>query len=239
MSGLGVSFTWLGHNGFRVARPGGPVLVFDPWLGAPTTPPNAADLVADATVMLLTHAHWDHITGAPALAIRHGMTVLAQLELAEAMIAAGVPSSRVMGFNIGGTARVPGLAATLVHAMHSSSIGPAGGPSIATGTPCGFVVEYDNGPVIYNTGDTGIFGDMALIGELYRPTILMLPIGDFYTMGAKQAAKAVELVNPEWIVPQHYATFGGLPGTLEAFREALLPRFRDRIVAGPPGVEMI
>ncbi|HET9065460.1 MAG TPA: metal-dependent hydrolase [Gemmatimonadales bacterium] len=235
MSRLGVSLTWLGHNGFHVAHPAGPTLVFDPWLGNPKAPPNAQGLVADASLMLLTHAHWDHITDTPALANRHQMTVLAQLELAEEMVAAGIPEARVIGFNIGGTATLPGLRATLVQAMHSSSIGPAGGPSRAVGTPTGFVVAYDDGPIIYNTGDTGVFGDMALIAELYRPDILMLPIGDFYTMGARQAAKAVELVDPTWIVPQHYDTFAGLPGTLEAFRDELAPSYRDRVIAGPPG----
>lgn len=238
MSRLGVSLTWLGHNGFHVARPGGPTLLFDPWLGNPKAPARVAGIVADAKMMLLTHAHWDHITGTPALANAHQMTILAQLELAEEMVAAGVPEERVIGFNIGGTATLPGLRATLVHAMHSSSIGPAGGPSRAVGMPCGFVVAFDDGPVIYNTGDTGVFGDMALIGELYRPDIMMLPIGDFYTMGARQAAKAVELVDPTWIVPQHYDTFPGLPGTLEAFRDELDPIYRDRVIAAAPGTVM-
>ncbi len=238
MSRLGVSLTWLGHSGFHVARSGGPTLLFDPWLGNPKAPAKAAEIVADANFMLLTHAHWDHVTDTPALANEHQMTVLAQLELAEEMVAAGVPEDRVVGFNIGGTATVPGLRATLVQAMHSSSIGPSGGPSRAVGAPCGFVVAFDDGPTIYNTGDTGVFGDMALIGELYRPDILMLPIGDFYTMGARQAAKAVELVDPTWIVPQHYDTFAGLPGTLEAFRDELDPIYRDRLVAAPPGEVM-
>lgn len=235
MSRLGVSLIWLGHSGFLVAKSGGPTLLFDPWLENPNAPPSARELVADADFMLLTHAHWDHITGAPALANAHEMTILAQVELAEAMVAAGVPGERVVGFNIGGTATVTGLQATLVQAMHSSASGPPGGPSLSVGTPAGFVVAFDGGPTIYNTGDTGVFGDMALIGELYRPDILMLPIGDFYTMGARQAAKAVELVDPTWIVPQHYATFPGLPGTLDAFRDEVAPTYRDRIVAAAPG----
>ena len=109
------------------------------------------------------------------------------------------------------------------------------GRSRAIGTPCGFVVELPGGTVIYNTGDTGVFGDMALIAELYRPSILMLPIGDFYTMGPRQAAKAVELVDPAWVIPQHYGTFPGLPGTVDAFRDALPASLRDRVLSPAPG----
>lgn len=236
MSRLGITITWLGHSAFRlVPDRGGPVTLIDPWLANPKAPANAEALVADATVIVLTHGHYDHFDGSSALARRTGATVLTQLELANELAAEGVPEGQLVGFNIGGTAIADGLRATLVHAHHSSSRSLADGRPREAGTPCGVVLEYPDGPVIYNTGDTGVFGDMALIAELYRPAILMLPIGDFYTMGARQAAKAVELVDPEWIVPQHYATFAGLPGTLEAFRTALAPRFRDRVLELTPG----
>lgn len=199
-------------------------------------PANAGDLAAGAKAILLTHAHGDHATGTASLAASTGATVLTTVEVASYIAAQGAAEEQCVGFNIGGATEVHGMRVTLVQALHSSSNDWAGGSPLQVGAPCGFVVELPGGPVIYNTGDTGVFGDMALIAELYRPNILFLPIGDFYTMGAKQAAKAVELVEPEWIVPQHYATFPGLPGTVEAFQQALLPKYRDRVLVLDPGV---
>jgi L-ascorbate metabolism protein UlaG (beta-lactamase superfamily) len=210
--------------------------LFDPWLGNPRAPANAASLSGGAKAILLTHAHGDHAEGTAALAKAHGATVLASVEVAAYVVDQGAPREQCIGFNLGGAATAHGMRVTLTQATHSSSNDWEGGSPYQVGTPCGFVVEPSSGPVMYNTGDTGVFGDMALIAEMYQPDILFLPIGDFYTMGARQAAKAVELVRPTWIVPQHYSTFPGLPGTLEAFVDALAPAFRDRVLALEPGV---
>lgn len=235
MAPLGITITWLGHSAFHLAPTNGVPFLFDPWLGNPRAPAGATALAETARAILLTHAHGDHASGTAELAARTGATVLGGVEVVAYVAAQGIAESQCLGFNIGGSATVHGLRATLVQAMHSSSNDWAGGSPLQVGTPCGFVVELDNGTVIYNTGDTGVFGDMALIAELYRPDILFLPIGDFYTMGARQAAKAVALVQPTWVVPQHYATFDGLPGTLEGFLDALAPEDRDKVVHLVPG----
>ena len=235
ISRLGVTITWLGHAAFHVAPDEGAAFLFDPWLGNPRAPANAAEVARTARAILLTHAHGDHAEGTPSLAAVTGATVLASVETVTYLVGRGAVESQCVGFNIGGAAEAHGMRVTLTQALHSSSNDWEGDPR-QVGTPCGFVVELPGGPVIYNTGDTGVFGDMALIAELYHPDILFLPIGDFFTMGARQAAKAVQLVQPRWIVPQHYGTFPGLPGTIEAFRDALAPEFRSRLLQLEPGV---
>ncbi len=236
MSRLGMALTWLGHSAFHLRpEPDGPVMLIDPWLGNPRAPANAAELANQAEIILLTHAHADHISGTADLARRTGAVVMSLLEATAEVGADGVPESQLVGFNMGGAATVKGVTVTLTQAMHSSSLSASDGRARSIGEPCGMVIELPNGTVIYNTGDTAVFGDMALIAALYRPTVLMLPIGDFYTMGPRQAAKACELVQPEWIVPQHYGTFPALSGTPDALRKHLPVGMKDRVLAPPPG----
>ncbi|MBK7594435.1 MAG: metal-dependent hydrolase [Gemmatimonadetes bacterium] len=234
-SPLGVSLTWLGHSAFHLDIWGGPSLLFDPWLSNPKAPANAAELAATANVICVTHGHGDHIGETVALAKATGAKVLCSVELGMELVAEGAPEEQVVAFNIGGSYATHGVTATLVQAFHSSSLATTDGRPREIGTPCGFVLECPHDLVIYNTGDTGVFGDMALVGEMYNPDILMLPIGDFYTMGPRQAAKACELVQPTWIVPQHYATFPGLPGTPEELKRHLPVGLQGRVLTPAPG----
>ena len=130
-----------------------------------------------------------------------------------------------IGFNKGGTVEVAGLKVTMVHADHSAGDwNGAGETTLYLGEPVGFVVEVENGFRFYHAGDTNVFGDMRLIGELYRPDIALLPIGGHYTMGPREAALAVELLGAKHVMPIHYGTFPGLPGTLAGFKSELEAR---------------
>ncbi len=236
MPSLGVAITWLGHSAFHLQQsPEAPGILIDPWLDNPRAPASARALADSASLILLTHGHSDHIDGVAALAQRTGATILASVEVAAEIGAEGVPEGQLVGFNTGGAATAQGVTVTLVQAFHSSSLPTDDGRPRSIGTPNGLIIELPGGPVIYNTGDTAVFGDMRLIAELYRPSILIVPIGDFYTMGPRQAAKACELVDPAWIIPQHYGTFPGLPGTPDALREQLAPVLRDRLLVPAPG----
>lgn len=236
MSRLNVAITWLGHSSFHLqVEPDGPTILIDPWRDNPAAPAIAAELMATASMILITHGHFDHFVGVAELARSTGATVLSSMEIAQELGSAGVPEGQLIGFNKGGAASAHGVTVTLTQAFHSSSLPDADGRPRSIGDPCGFVLELLNGTVIYNTGDTCVFGDMALIAEIYRPTILMLPIGDFYTMGPRQAAKACELVQPEWIIPQHYGTFPALTGTPEALRALLPAHLKDCVLAPAPG----
>ena len=203
-----LTITWLGHSSFRVRTPGGKELLFDPWYtGNPSFPeaarPKAADLI------LVSHGHSDHITDAAAMAKATGATVVGIWEVASWLGSTGV--QHVEPMNKGGTITAKGLRITMTDARHSSSFDEGG--IVYLGEPAGFVVGLENGQTIYFAGDTSLFGDMKLIGELYKPDIAFLPIGDRFTMGPDTAAMAARWLGVKQVVPMHHGTFPLLTGT--------------------------
>jgi len=208
-----VEITYYGHSCFKILTPQRKKLILDPWLTHPLAP-KEVDL-GPYDYILITHGHGDHLGETLKLARTSVTEVIAIHEIQQYLLGQGVP--KATGMNLGGTYRTNGLAFTMVPALHSSSL-PDGSYA---GAPCGFVITLENGLKIYHAGDTGVFGDMALIGELYRPELAMLPIGDHYVMGPREAAKACELLKVKRVIPMHYETFPILTGTLEAFLEEL------------------
>ncbi len=210
MSGI----TWLGHGSFQIDTPAGACVLIDPWItGNPSWPEGR--VVESCDAILLTHGHGDHAADTAAIAAQHSAPVATMNELAGWLGGQGVADA--IGFNKGGTVEVAGLRVTMTNAVHSSSA-PDGTP---LGDPAGFVIQGPDMPTIYAAGDTAVHADMALVGELYTPSIAILPIGDHYTMGPFQAAYAARLVAAPEIVPGHYGTFGLLTGTPEALRGEL------------------
>jgi L-ascorbate metabolism protein UlaG (beta-lactamase superfamily) len=214
------SFTFLGHSTFLFETTTGKRVIVDPWLETNPQCPASLRRVRDLDLMLLTHGHRDHIADAVPLARSTGAQAIAPYELAAWLETKGL--KRVSAMNLGGTLTMIGLSITMVPAVHSSSIEEVDPPRYA-GVACGYVIRFEHGLTIYYAGDTALFGDMRVIGELYRPSLAFLPIGDVYTMGPEQAAKACEWLGVTSVVPMHYATFPELSGTPARLRELLAP----------------
>jgi L-ascorbate metabolism protein UlaG (beta-lactamase superfamily) len=227
--GNGVKLTWIGHASFILDTPGGKRALIDPWMtGNPVAPDSLQD-PGDVDLILLSHGHSDHTGDVIRLAKEKSpAAVMCMIELGDYLGSKGVEN--IIGGNKGGTLSAEGVSVTLTHAFHSSSYGEEDGTIVYTGEPAGLIITLENGFRIYFAGDTTVFGDMALIGELYRPDLAMLPIGDFFTMGPMEAAKAVELLGVKHVLGMHYGTFPLLTGTPQALRDELAKRGLSDVV---------
>jgi L-ascorbate metabolism protein UlaG (beta-lactamase superfamily) len=230
----GTRITWLGHAMFAVETPGGRRVVFDPFIeGNPRFPADGRRHLERVDAILVSHAHNDHMGDAASLSRATGAPVVCVHEISVFLAAQGVTA---VGMNKGGTVEAGGVRATMVGADHSSGYVESGGRMVFGGEAAGFVLHVGDGEgeALYHAGDTGVFGDMALIGELYRPSVALLPIGGHYTMGPVEAAKAARLLGVSAVVPMHYGTFPPLTGRPEGLRAALADSGVE-VVALEPG----
>ena len=218
---FGGRVTWLGHASFLIQSPQGVRVALDPFIEHnPKFPKGFAYGKVD--VIAATHGHFDHFgDDAIHLAKTTHATVVGIYELGLYAGSHGV--EKTSGMNKGGSQKVAGVEFRMVPADHSSGAAAKGGV-VYTGEPCGYVMTFEDGFRIYHAGDTNVFSDMALIGELYAPDLALLPIGDFYTMGPREAAKACELLRVPRVIPMHWGTFPALVGTPGALRRELAER---------------
>jgi len=226
----GIKLTWLGHAAFRIETPGGNIVIVDPWIMGNPMCPEKDKNVKKAEVLLCTHGHGDHIGDAVDIAKKHNPVVVGIYELSAWMQKKG--AKQISPMNKGGTQTIGDIKVTMVHADHSCGI-QDGDQIIYGGEACGYVIEFANGVKIYHAGDTNVFGDMQIIRELYAPEIVMLPIGDLYTMGPREAAYACNLLKPKTVIPMHFGTFPALTGTPNALQK-LVPGVE--VVEAKPGV---
>jgi L-ascorbate metabolism protein UlaG (beta-lactamase superfamily) len=209
----GNKIMWLGHATFQVTTSTGQVILIDPWIEGNPSYPAAMKPFPRVDLILASHGHNDHIGSVVSLARKHNAPVAALYELANWFGSKGIANILPMGK--GGTQQIGDVAVTMVHAIHSSSVEDGE----YTGEPAGFVLHLPGGFNLYHAGDTTVFGDMKIIGELYKPDLACLPIGDRYTMGPREAAYAIRLLGVHHVIPMHYGTFPALTGTPEALRQ--------------------
>jgi L-ascorbate metabolism protein UlaG (beta-lactamase superfamily) len=229
-----VTVQWLGQSAFKITTVNGKVIVIDPYLTANPKTPDAykkLDALGKVDLILVTHGHLDHYLDAPALAKLNNAPLWAPAGLAQSMQTLGIlPVAQANRMNKGGsiTPFGPGVRITMTHAEHSSELvwrnpQTEKDETHVGGEPSGFVIEFENGFKLWHMGDTGVFGDMRLLGEMYRPDLLLIPIGGGqFVMNPIDAAMATrDLIKPKMAIPMHYGTNPALAGTPEQYQQAL------------------
>lgn len=192
---------WLAHAGFRISTGNGKLLYIDPWIENPLSPVTVDD-VGEATMVLVTHDHFDHVGQAAEIVKKTGALLVANVETARRMQSDfQIPEEKVCyfgyGMNIGGSLLYEGITVIMTQAFHSTE----------TGAPCGYIIKVEDGTTMYHAGDTGIFDSMKTFGERYKIDVAMLPIGSVFTMDPLQAAWAAKMIAPRTVIPMHYKTF--------------------------------
>lgn len=240
-----IEVLWLGQSAMRITTVSGKVIMIDPYLTQnPKTPPQYKNLDAlgKLDIILVTHAHADHFGDAVELAKKNNAPVWGPAGLDQSLQTLGIlPPALAPRMNKGGTITpFPGVKITMVHADHSSEFvwhNPATGKdeTHVGGEPVGFIIELENGFKIYHMGDTALFGDMKLIGERYRPDLIMIPIGGHFVMDPTDAAFATkEFLKPKYAIPMHYGTTPLLKGTPQEYIQAL-GKTKTKVFAMNPG----
>ncbi len=207
---------WLGHSAVKLISPEGKIIYIDPFLKDNPSTPDELKEVSEADYVLLTHGHDDHVGDTLEIAKNTGATVVGILELINLLKKDGLAEDQAIGFNKGGTVHFDEFSVTMVSANHSSSYNGQ-----YAGDPAGLVLSFEDDLCIYHMGDTNIFTDLELYGELYEPHVVLAPIGDHFTMGPEEAAYAVEMIDPDLAIPVHYGTWSPISVDPNEFKEVL------------------
>jgi L-ascorbate metabolism protein UlaG (beta-lactamase superfamily) len=212
----GNKLTWLGHAAFKIETPTGKVILVDPWILTNPMCPEKDKKFERIDTMLVTHGHFDHIADAVELGKKFKPQIVGIYELCAWLESKGVSGTNSM--NKGGTQKVGEIEVTMVNALHSCGI-KDGDQIVYGGEACGYIIRLPGGLTIYHAGDTAVFGDMKIIADLYAPDLAMLPVGDHFTMGPREAALAIRMLNVRHVIPMHFGTFPLLTGNPEQLRQ--------------------
>jgi L-ascorbate metabolism protein UlaG (beta-lactamase superfamily) len=241
---------WFSQAGFRIKSPGGKMIVIDPWLtGGPKTPaPYKTDLAAVGKIdlLLVTHAHVDHIGDAPALAKLNNTVMYGPADMMTPLVTLGVlPANLTHRFNkTGHVTPLPGIKVTAVAAEHSSLLvwkNPTTdkNESHPAGEAVGYIIQLENGFKIWHMGDTGLFGDMKFIADYYKPDLVLIPIGGNFTMDPEDAAYAIRTwINPKYVVPMHYGSNPLTKGTFAQFEAAMKGHSSTKVIGMAEGQQI-
>jgi L-ascorbate metabolism protein UlaG (beta-lactamase superfamily) len=225
--------TWYGQSAFKITTAAGKLLLIDPWLTNPVFARGKEELAAldHVDLILLTHGHSDHVGNTIEIGKRTGAILVSNFDLSAAMVSVlGYPEAQApnetTGHLGGELSLLDGeVTVTFVPAWHGSSIQKEeNAPPVYAGSPTGLLIALRDGPTIYHTGDTDLFSDMALVSRFNKIDIMLVCIGDHFTMGPARAAEATKLVAPKTVIPMHYGTFPVLTGMPEAFKRELKKR---------------
>ncbi len=222
-----MKITWLGHSAFLIEENGKRVLV-DPFITGNDMAPVKPDEI-DCDIIAVTHGHGDHLGDAVFISKRKNVPVVAIYEVAQYIASKG---ANAVGMNFSGTYEQDGIKLSMVPALHSSGITESNFTHDG-GIPAGFIIEI-NGKKVYHAGDTGLFGDMKIIGEIYKPDVALLPVGGLFTMDPKLAAIAARWIKPKYVIPMHYNTWPPITANPEEMREDL-ERDGIKLVVLKPG----
>ncbi|MEQ8577869.1 MAG: metal-dependent hydrolase [Balneola sp.] len=225
---------WLGHSAFKFISQSGSIIYVDPFLKDNPSTPEEYKEITEADYILLTHGHEDHVGDTLEIAKNTGCKVAGIVELIGLLQKKGLSEEQAVPFNKGGTVRFDDFSVTMVSANHSSSF-----DGEYAGDPAGLVLSFEDDLCIYHMGDTNIFSDLALYGELYEPHVVLAPIGDHFTMGPQEAAYAVEMVNPTIAVPIHYGTWPPIDSDPNEFKEILEDISEVEVIVATAGKDFL
>lgn len=219
---MSYQITWLGHATFILDTPGGKRILVDPWFGDNPSVPDAwksIDALGKVDILLISHGHFDHVGEIKEIVDKYQPTTICIFELGQWLGSQGIEGASPM--NVGGSQQVDGVTLTMVPAVHTTGIPDPDGTLRYGGTATGYIILLEDGRRIYYTGDTAATMDMKLYGDIYEPELVIMPIGDFYTMGPEGAAISAEMIGADRVLPVHWGTFPALTGTPERLRELL------------------
>ena len=225
---MSTSILWHGHSNFQINSPGCRVFIDPFFTGNPVAKLGWKE-AAVPDVVLVTHMHGDHVGDSVVLCKETGAKLGAVVGVAGALQELGIPQAQILngiGFNIGGMVSEKGVSFAMTEAFHTSD----------AGAPVGYIITLADGFTIYHAGDTGIFANMALWGDLYSIDLALLPVGGVFTMDGRQAAYAAQLLKAKAVIPMHWGTFPVLAQDTAEFERELAKRVPScRFVRMLPG----